>query len=513
MSRPVALIILDGWGIAPPGPGNAVTLAKTPVFDQLWERYPHTQLQASGEAVGLPSGQIGNSEVGHLNLGAGRIVYQNLSFINRLVEEGEFFTNDVLLNALRNVQEHEGAALHLMGLVSRGGVHSDLGHLIALLHLASEHNVRPVYVHAFLDGRDVGPRTALTFLEELQQAMINLDIGSVATVSGRYYAMDRDKRWDRTKRAYDAIVLGRGLSARTMFEAVEQAYERGESDEFVQPTVIVDENGQPCATLNDGDSVIFFNFRADRARQLSYALLNPNFDGFERERWPHPIYYASLMQYADDLNAPFAFRLPEINKPLAEVIADAGKSQYHTAETEKYAHVTYFFNATREEPYPKEDRRLIPSPKVATYDLQPEMSAPEVARTLIERIHSAADDFILVNFANPDMVGHTGIIPAAIRAVETVDNCLGQVLDALRAKNGIAIVTADHGNCEVMIDPETGGPHTAHTTNPVPLILVDDHLEIRLREGILGDVAPTILELMGLEQPPEMTGRSLIIGR
>ncbi|MCZ7568553.1 MAG: 2,3-bisphosphoglycerate-independent phosphoglycerate mutase [Ardenticatenaceae bacterium] len=511
MSRPVALIILDGWGIAPPGPGNAVTLAETPIFDQLWARYPHTQLLASGEAVGLPEGQIGNSEVGHLNLGAGRIVSQNLSFINRLIREREFFANDVLLEALANVQQAAGASLHLMGLVSSGGVHSDLSHLIALLQLASEHAVRPVFVHAFLDGRDVGPKSAETFLEELQQEMINLNIGSVATVSGRYYAMDRDKRWDRIQRAYDAIVRGEGLTAHNMFDAVRVAYERGESDEFVQPTVIVNEQGQARATLNDGDSVIFFNFRADRARQLTYALLSPDFEGFERERWPHPLHFASLMQYADDIGAPFAFQLPEIKKPLAEVLAEVGKHQYHTAETEKYAHVTYFFNATREEPYPNEDRRLIPSPKVATYDLRPQMSASEVARTLIERIRTHDDDFILVNFANPDMVGHTGIIPAAITAVETVDEFLGEVLDALRTRDGVAIVTADHGNCEVMIDPETGGPHTAHTTNPVPLILVDDNFHGTLREGILGDVAPTLLALLGLEQPSEMTGESLIL--
>jgi 2,3-bisphosphoglycerate-independent phosphoglycerate mutase len=503
MARPVALIILDGWGIAPEGPGNAVTLAQKPNFDALWARYPHTQLQASGKAVGLPEGQIGNSEVGHLNLGAGRVVYQSLSFINNLIEERKFSGNDVLLDALRNAQR-QNRALHLMGLVSRGGVHSDLSHLLALLELASEHNLRPVYIHAFLDGRDVGPRTALGFLEELDRAARRLEVGRVATVSGRYYAMDRDKRWDRTKRAYDAIVLGEGLTATSMFEAVNAAYNRGENDEFVQPTVIVDEQHEPVGRLENNDSVIFFNFRADRARQLSYALLTPDFQGFERRVWPQPLHFASLMQYAQDLAIPHAFQLPSLANPIAEVIAQAGRRQYHTAETEKYAHVTYFFNATREEPYPGEERQMVPSPKVATYDLQPQMSAPELAESVVARLRSHDDDFILVNFANPDMVGHTGFIPAAVTAVETVDRCLGQVLEALRAKGGVAIVTADHGNCEMMIDPETGGAHTAHTTNPVPLILVDDHFKGTLKEGILGNVAPTLLELMGLPRPAEM---------
>ncbi|MGH2543046.1 MAG: 2,3-bisphosphoglycerate-independent phosphoglycerate mutase [Ardenticatenaceae bacterium] len=510
---PVALIVLDGWGLAPPGPGNAVYLAETPVFDDLWLRYPRTELAASGLAVGLPEGQIGNSEVGHLNLGAGRVVMQKQTYIQSLIDSGDFYKNEALHKAF--AVGAESNALHLMGLVSDGGVHSDLVHFHALLDLAERLDVPRVFVHVFTDGRDVGPTTAKMFMEELTGRLHESGRVYIATVSGRYYAMDRDKRWDRTKRAYDAIVCGEAeFEAHDAVEAAGAAYERGETDEFIKPTVIVDGVGDPVGTVRDGDSIFFFNFRADRARQLSYALLSPTFDAFERCRIAQGLHYASMMEYDPEMRAPFAFTLPEVDKCLAEVLSGAGRTQYHSAETEKYAHVTYFFNALREEPYPGEERCLIPSPKVATYDLQPEMSAPELTAASVERIRSHDDDFILINYANPDMVGHTGVLEAAITACEAVDEGLGQILAALRAKGGRAIILADHGNAEVMI-AEDGGPHTAHTTNPVPCILVDDSLDVAhaasLRPGgKLGDVAPTLLALMGLPQPVEMTGQSLL---
>lgn len=506
---PIALIILDGFGLAPPGPGNAAYLAETPIFDAIWARYPHTQLEASGRAVGLPEGQIGNSEVGHLNLGAGRIVMQKQTYIQALIEEGAFFQNEVLRSAYDVCGR--GQALHLMGLVSNGGVHSDLTHLHALLELSQKFETPHVFIHVFTDGRDVGPTTAKSFMQELDAQVSQMKGVKIATVTGRYYAMDRDKRWDRTKLAYDAIVCGQApFSATTGLEAVLAAYERGETDEFIKPTVLRNAQGNPAGAVRDGDSIFFFNFRADRTRQLTYALLRPDFADFERCRVVQNLGYSSMMMYAEDITAPFAFDLPKLDNCLAEVLSAAGKSQYHSAETEKYPHVTFFFNATREQPYPGEERQMIPSPKVATYDLQPEMSAPELAAATVERLRSHDDDFLLINFANPDMVGHTGIIPAAIAACEASDAGLGQILAALQAKGGRAIVVADHGNCEVMLD-EQGGPHTAHTTNPVPCILVDDGYQGALRDGgKLGDIAPTILALMGLPQPPEMTGQSLL---
>jgi len=509
---PTALIILDGWGIAPPGPGNAVALAETPNFDALWNRYPHTELAASGRLVGLPEGQIGNSEVGHLNLGAGRIVNQTLTYIQSLIDSGEFSQNRVLRQAYRELGKDK--ALHLMGLVSSGGVHSDLNHLFALMTLAESLGLPRVVVHAFMDGRDVGPSTGRQFMEELTANMTQLKStkAKIGTVSGRYYAMDRDQRWDRTKKAYDAIVCGQTeYTASNGLEAVETAYRRGETDEFIKPTVVVDEEGTPVGTVRDGDAIFFFNFRADRTRQLTYALLRPEFAEFERCRVVQNLRYASLMQYAEDIKTPFAFEMPKLDNSLAEVLSNAGKTQYHTAETEKYPHVTYFFNATREGHYPGEERTMVSSPKVATYDLQPEMSAPALTNATVSRIRSNDDDFILLNFANPDMVGHTGIIPAAIAACEAADTGLGAVIEALRAKGGRAIILADHGNAECMID-DNGGTHTAHTTNPVPCILVDDEYQGSLRDGgKLGDVAPTILELMGLPQPVEMTGQSLLV--
>ncbi len=506
---PIALIILDGFGLAPPSPSNAVYLANTPIFDELWQTHAHTTLHASGEAVGLPAGQMGNSEVGHLNLGAGRIVRQKQTHIQALIDNKQFFDNAVL----RQVCEvfEQGKALHLMGLVSDGGVHSDLSHLYALLELTQHFEHPKVYLHAFTDGRDVGPTTGKGFLTELEARLREMNGVKLATVSGRYYSMDRDNRWARTQLAYDAIVDGKAnLTARTGADAVQAAYDRGETDEFIKPTVLLNQAGEPVTTMQEGDSVFFFNFRADRARQLTYALLDQDFTGFERNRIVNNLRYASMMKYADNIIAPFAFQLPEIHNCLADVLSQAGKTQYHSAETEKYPHVTFFFNATREKPFPGETHSLTPSPKVATYDLQPEMNAPALAAATVERILNHDDDFLLINFANPDMVGHTGVIPAAVAACEASDKGLGQILSALRQKDGKAIIVADHGNCEKMIDDD-GGPHTAHTTNLVPCILVDtDYQGTLLQEGKLGDIAPTILELMGLQQPIEMSGISLL---
>jgi 2,3-bisphosphoglycerate-independent phosphoglycerate mutase len=512
MIRPVALLILDGFGLAPKGPGNAVELARTPTFDRIWHDYPHTSLTASGRAVGLPEGQMGNSEVGHLNLGAGRVVMQSLSFIQAKIDDGSFFEDKVLLRAIDDAQGH---ALHLMGLVSDGGVHADLEHLYALLELARRRGASPVYVHVFTDGRDTAPDSGRRFVAALEERIGSLGIdAAVASVSGRYYAMDRDKRWDRTKRAYDAIVCGSSEHrARSAGQAVAAAYERGETDEFIAPTVIVDADDAPLGELRSGDSVIFFNFRADRARQLTYALLgDKDWNAFERCRRP-ALHYASMMEYDRQLDAPYAFELPALHHCLAEVLSEAGLRQYHTAETEKYAHVTYFFNAQREEPFAAEERHLVPSPKVATYDLKPEMSAPQLTDDTVARLREADDDFVLLNYANPDMVGHTGVLAAAIAACEAADSGLGRLLDALLAKGGAAIIIADHGNAEVMIEAD-GSPHTAHTTNPVPCVLVCDDPALkgaRLRTGgVLGDVAPTLLEILGIDPPSEMSGRSLI---
>jgi len=503
------LVVLDGFGLAPEGPGNAVRKARTPNFDRYWQGYPHTELQASGLAVGLPEGQMGNSEVGHMNLGAGRVVMQSLTYIQSLIEDGTFFQNEVSNSAY---DLPEGQALHLMGLVSRGGVHSDMTHLFALLELAKRRGTAPVFVHAFTDGRDTPPDSGLEYVRELQYKIDELEHDiHIASVSGRYFAMDRDKRWERTKRAYDAVVCGQAaFTATSAIEAVGAAYARGETDEFIQPTVIVDEAGNPLAQIQNNDSVIFFNFRADRARQLTYALLgDESWREFERCRVLHKLTYASLMQYDKQLSAPYALELPELSNCLAEVLSRAGKTQYHTAETEKYPHVTYFFDAKIEVPFEGEERKLVPSPKVPTYDLQPEMSAPELTEATLERIRERDDDFILINYANPDMVGHTGVLGAAIKACEAADEGLGKITEAVLRKGGAVIVLADHGNAEVMID-ENGGPHTAHTTNPVPFILLGAG-KVGLREGgVLGDVAPTILELMGLEKPLEMTGKSLL---
>ena len=508
MSQRVMLVILDGFGIAPEGEGNAVERANTPNFDRYWNECPHTELQASGRAVGLPDGQMGNSEVGHMNLGAGRVVMQSLTYIQKLIDDGEFFDNEVL-----NETYEVGNALHLMGLVSDGGVHSDMSHLFGLLELAKRKDAAPVYVHVFTDGRDTAPDSGLGFVDALQNKIDELDHDiQIATVSGRYYAMDRDNRWDRIKKAYDAVVCGEAeFSAESAKAAVQSAYDRKETDEFIKPTVIT-QDGEPVAQMQSGDAVVFFNFRADRARQMTYALLGDNgWDKFERCKEVE-VHYTSMMEYDQELDVPFALALPEIKLPLAEVLSRAGKTQYHTAETEKYPHVTYFFDAKIEEPFEGETREIVPSPKVATYDLQPEMSAPKLTQDTVKRIQNSDDDFILINFANPDMVGHTGVIEAAIKAIETADKGLGEITDAFTEKGGAVIVIADHGNAEKMLT-EDGSPHTAHTTNPVPCVLIGSEREITLRSGgALGDIAPTVLALMGIEKPEEMTGESLIQG-
>ncbi|MCA9835760.1 MAG: 2,3-bisphosphoglycerate-independent phosphoglycerate mutase [Trueperaceae bacterium] len=506
MANPVMLVILDGFGLAPAGPGNAVDLADTPNFDRYWAKYPHTQLEASGEAVGLPKGQMGNSEVGHLNIGAGRVVMQSLSFIQRQIDSGDIRKNEVITRLFDQAER-----LHFMGLVSDGGVHSDIQHLFGLLDFAATTG-KPCFVHVFTDGRDTAPDSGLGFVKDLDKHIkdLNTDI-RFASVTGRYFAMDRDNRWDRVKQAYDAVVCGQAdYRAESAEAAVQAAYDRDETDEFIKATVI-QQDGEPVATVQDNDGIFFFNFRADRARELTYALLgDKSWDKFERCATPK-IHYASLMQYDKELDAPFALELPSITLPLAEVISKAGKTQYHTAETEKYPHVTFFFNAQIEEPFPGESRQIIPSPKdVPTYDYKPQMSAPELTEATLKRIKEHDDDFILINFANPDMVGHTGVIEAAIKACEAADKGLGQLVEAIQEKSGSVIVIADHGNAEKMLTEE-GKPHTAHTTNPVPCVLISDNKDLHLRDGgVLGDVAPTVLALMGLGQPREMTGKTLI---
>jgi 2,3-bisphosphoglycerate-independent phosphoglycerate mutase len=486
--RLVALIILDGWGCAFPGPGNAVALAKTPVFDSLWERYPHTTLEASGEAVGLPPGQQGNSEVGHLTIGAGRVVYQDLMRINRSIEVGDFFENPALVDAFARARERH-ANVHLLGLVSYGGVHSHIDHLRALLELARRQDMgERTFVHAFTDGRDVSPTSALGDLGELLA-----EGARIATVGGRYYGMDRDGRWERTERAFRAIVGGEGATGSNPVEEAQRSYERGVTDEFIEPVVL------PAPRLADEDAAIFFNFRPDRARQLSEKLLDAGLD------------LTTMTRYRGDFVCPVAFGEQDVEETMAQVLAEHGVRQFHLAETEKYAHVTYFFNGGREGEWEGETRILVPSPRdVATYDESPEMSAPEVARRFVAEIPNGYR-FAIVNFANPDMVGHTGVIPAAVRAVETVDACLGEVVAAVHAHEGVCVVTADHGNAEQMLEAD-GRPHTAHTTNPVPLVVTIEGGGLA-DGGTLSDLVPTCLALLGLDAPADMTGRNLVSER
>jgi len=509
--KPTALIILDGWGYRKDTTGNAVAQADTPVLDRLMAEHPHTLIKTSGLAVGLPDGQMGNSEVGHLNIGAGRTVYQSLTRITKSIEDGDFFENPVLLEAANNAAK-PGYSLHLMGLVSPGGVHSHTDHLLALVRLAKKQGVSRVYVHAFLDGRDTPPRSAGGFLAELEEDLKKIGLGEIVLISGRYYAMDRDNRWERVQLAYDALSLGTGLNAGSSKEAIEAAYARGEDDEFVKPTVIVSGDGEPV-TVQDGDSVIFFNFRADRAREITRAFTEPDFDGFKRERVYSKLYYVTMTEYdAEFSHVHIAYPPEPINNTLGAYIGSLGLRQLRIAETEKYAHVTFFFNGGVEEPEPGEDRVLIPSPKVATYDLKPEMSAYEVAERAAAEVRSGVYDMIILNFANMDMVGHTAIFEATIKAVHAVDCCVGIVEGAILAAGGQFLLTADHGNSEEEFD-EDGDPMTAHSANPVQLLLVrDGDAELGLADGgTLADLAPTLLDMMELKKPSEMTGHSLLM--
>ncbi len=509
---PLALIILDGFGINEREEANAIKAANTPSFDKLWSDHPHAIVQASGEAVGLPDGQMGNSEVGHLNLGAGRVVYQDLTRITLAIKEGDFFKNKVLLEAINNAKENN-SALHLLGLLSDGGVHSHNKHLYGLLELAKQEGLEDVYIHAILDGRDVPPASAKKYVQELEAKIEEIGVGQIATIGGRYYYMDRDNRWDRTAKAYNAMAFAQGETASSALEAVEQSYKKDATDEFVLPTVILD-NDQPVAKVNNSDSIIFFNFRPDRARQLTRALNDKDFNGFDRHEGYPEVHLVCMTEYDETIEAPIAFPSSEIKNTLGKVLADNGLKQLRTAETEKYAHVTFFFNGGKETPNEGEDRELIPSPDVATYDMKPEMSAYEVTDNLLEKMEEVDYDVIILNFANSDMVGHTGDFDAEIKAVQAVDECLAKVVDAITAKGGAALITADHGNGEKMVDYDTGEPFTAHTTNPVPLIYVNDNDKdaqvVANGEGKLADFAPTMLKLLNVDIPQEMTGNQLI---
>ena len=509
--KPVVLMVLDGYGISEKTEGNAIALADTPVMDKLMAECPYVKGNASGEAVGLPEGQMGNSEVGHMNIGAGRIIYQELTRITKAIKDGDFFENKEMLDAIENCKKNN-SDLHLWGLLSDGGVHSHNTHLYAILELCKRQNFDRVYIHPFFDGRDTAPASGKSFLEELIAKTKEIGVGKVASLSGRYYAMDRDNRWDRVELAYKSLVTGEGVQAEDPVAAIQESYDKEVYDEFILPTVIV-ENGKPVSLVKADDSVIFFNFRPDRAREITRAFCTDDFDGFERPNGRMPLVYVCFKDYDESIpNKEVAFKKEDIKNTFGEYLAANGLKQLRTAETEKYAHVTFFFNGGVEEPNKGEDRILVKSPKVATYDLQPEMSAPEVSKNLNEAILGGKYDVIIINFANPDMVGHTGVIPAAIKAVETVDKCVGTAVEAVKKVDGVLFICADHGNAEQMINYETGAPHTAHTTNPVPFILYNYNECKALREGgCLADIAPTLLEILGLPQPSEMTGKSLII--
>lgn len=512
MKRPVALIIMDGFGINKNKEGNAIAAAKTPYLDKLFKTCPHTQIGASGMDVGLPDGQMGNSEVGHTNIGAGRVVYQELTRITKSISDGDFFTNEALMGAVDNCKKND-SALHLIGLLSSGGVHSHIEHLKGLIDMAKKEGLTKVFVHCIMDGRDVSPTSGTEFLAELSEKLKKTGVGEIATVVGRYYAMDRDTNWDRVKKAYDAFVLSEGDKEEDIIAAVKKSYETKDengallTDEFIRPIVAV-KNGAPVGHIGENDSVVFFNFRPDRAREITRTLVDPDFTGFERKLFP--LYYVCMTQYDKTMpNVHVAFKPESLKNTFGEYISAKGLKQLRIAETEKYAHVTFFFNGGIEKEYEGEDRALIPSPKVATYDLKPSMSAREVCTEALSRINSDKYDAIILNYANCDMVGHTGVFEAAVEAVETVDECVGKVVDSVLSKGGVALITADHGNADMMVDPETGGPFTAHTTNPVPFIIVGDG-EHKMREGgRLSDIAPTMLRILGLDQPAEMTGECL----
>jgi len=509
--KPVALIIMDGFGLRKEVEGNAVAQANKPNYDRYLKQYPNTTLTASGEAVGLPEGQMGNSEVGHLNIGAGRIVYQDLTRISKSIREGEFFENETLVNAVRSAKNN-GKKLHLYGLLSDGGVHSHINHMLAMLDLAKKEDMHEVYIHAFLDGRDVAPDSSKRYLETLINKINEVGIGKIATVQGRYYAMDRDKRWERVEKSYRAIVYGEGPKYTDPIKAVTESYEKSVFDEFVMPTVIVDENDQPVGLVESEDSVIFLNFRPDRAIQLSNAFTNEDFRGFDRgPKCPKNLHFVCLTLFSETVNGFVAYSPKNLDNTFGEVLVQNGKKQLRIAETEKYPHVTFFFSGGRDVELPGETRVLINSPKVATYDLQPEMSAYEVAEACVKEIEKDVHDAIILNFANPDMVGHSGMLEPTIKAVEVTDECVGKVVDAVTAKGGAVIIIADHGNADMEFD-ENGRPHTAHTTNPVPFIVTDENVVLR-ESGILADVAPTLLDLMGLPKPEEMTGQSMIASR
>ncbi|MEF2969134.1 2,3-bisphosphoglycerate-independent phosphoglycerate mutase [Paenibacillus sp. M1] len=509
--KPVALIIMDGFGLRNTVEGNAVAQANKPNYDRYLKQYPNTTLTASGEAVGLPDGQMGNSEVGHLNIGAGRIVYQDLTRISKSIREGEFFQNETLVDAVRSAKS-KGKKLHLYGLLSDGGVHSHIDHMLAMLDLAKKEDMQEVYIHAFLDGRDVAPDSARGYIERLIAKINEVGVGKIATVQGRYYAMDRDKRWERVEKSYRAMVYGEGPKYTDPLTAVTESYEASVYDEFVMPTVIVDGHDQPIGLVESGDSVIFLNFRPDRAIQLSNVFTNEDFQGFDRgPKFPKDLHFVCLTLFAESVKGYVAYSPKNLDNTFGEVLVQHGKKQLRIAETEKYPHVTFFFSGGRDVELPGETRILINSPKVATYDLKPEMSAYEVAEACVKEIEADKHDAIILNFANPDMVGHSGMLEPTKKAVEVTDECVGKVVDAVKAKGGVVIIIADHGNADMVFD-EQGRPFTAHTTNPVPFIVTDENVILR-ESGILADVAPTLLDLMGLPQPAEMTGQSMIAGR